>query len=57
MRIPLSLLGNGSVKSYRGNEYTRNRIVGRVVSYVVRVVSKESRRLVLRRTSRLVMGI
>jgi hypothetical protein len=31
--IPLSLLGNGSEKLYRGNKYTRNnrRIVGRVV--------------------------
>jgi hypothetical protein len=37
---------------YRGNEYTRNSrgILGRVVFYVVRVVTKESRRLVLPRT-------
>jgi hypothetical protein len=43
--IPLSLLGNGSVKvplSLLGNGY---------VFYAVRVVSKESRRLVLLRTS------
>jgi hypothetical protein len=39
-------------KRYRGNEYTRKnrRIVGRVISYAARVVSKESRRLVLPRT-------
>jgi hypothetical protein len=55
MCIPLSLLGNGSVKKkrYRGNEYTSNnrRIVGPVVFYDVRVLSKESRRIVLSRTS------
>jgi hypothetical protein len=40
-------------KRYRGNEYTRGnrRIVGRVVFYAIRVVSKESRRFVLPRTS------
>jgi hypothetical protein len=40
-------------KRYRGNEYIRNnrRIVGRVVFYAVRVVSKKSRRLILLRTS------
>jgi hypothetical protein len=50
---PLLLLGNGSVISYRGNEYTCNNIqfFGRVVSYAVRVLSKENRRLVLLRTS------
>jgi hypothetical protein len=38
-------------RSYRGNEYTRNnRIVGRVVFYVVRVISQGNRRLVLPRT-------
>jgi hypothetical protein len=43
MCIPLSLLCNGSEKSYRGKEYTRNnvRIVKRVISYAVRVVSKK----------------
>jgi hypothetical protein len=35
-----------------GYEYTRNsRIVGRVVFYAVRVLSKESRRVVISRTS------
>jgi hypothetical protein len=40
-------------KSYRGNEYTRNnrRIVGRVISFAVRDVSKEGRWLILPRTS------
>jgi hypothetical protein len=39
----LSLLGNGLVKRYRGNDCTRNnrRIVGRVVCYAARVVSNE----------------
>jgi hypothetical protein len=43
MCIHLSFLGNGSVKSYRGNEYTRNYriIVGHVFFYVVRVVSRK----------------
>jgi hypothetical protein len=43
-------------KCYRGNEYTRNnrRLVRRVVFYAVHVVSKESRRLVLPRTSCLI---
>jgi hypothetical protein len=51
MPVPLSLLGNGSVKRYRCNEYPRNkRIVGGVVFYAVRVVSKESNRLFLPRT-------
>jgi hypothetical protein len=50
--IPLSLLGNGSEKSYRGNEYTHNRrIVGLVVFYAVHIVSKESKLLLLPRTS------
>jgi hypothetical protein len=63
---PLSLLGNGLVnmipsyvawqrfdKQYPATTNTRNnrRIVGSVVSYAVRVVSKESMRLVLPRTS------
>jgi hypothetical protein len=41
MCIPLSLLGNGSVKKkYRGNEYARNNrgIAERVVFYTARVV-------------------
>jgi hypothetical protein len=43
LRIPLSLVRNGSLKRYCGNEYTRNnrRIVGPVVLYATRVVSKE----------------
>jgi hypothetical protein len=45
--IPLSLLGNNSVKTFP----RQGRIVGRVVFYAIRVVSKESRRLVLPRTS------
>jgi hypothetical protein len=49
---PLSLLGNGSVNTFPRFMNTRkNRTVRRVVSYVVRVVSKESRRLVLPGTS------
>jgi hypothetical protein len=49
--IPLSLLGNGSV-----NTFPRQRkIVGGFVFYAVRVVSKESRRLVLSRTSCLII--
>jgi hypothetical protein len=49
MCIPLSLLGNGSAKIYRGNEYIRNsrRTVRRLVYYAVRFVTKESRRLIL----------
>jgi hypothetical protein len=36
---PLSLLGNGSVNTLLGNEYTRkNRTVGLGVFYTVRVV-------------------
>jgi hypothetical protein len=39
---PLSLLGNGPVKRYRGNEYTsNNRIVGRFVFCAVCVVSRK----------------
>jgi hypothetical protein len=43
VKIPPSLLGNGSVEIYRGNEYTRNnrRIVGRVIFNVARVVSRK----------------
>jgi hypothetical protein len=49
--IPLSLLGKGSVKCNRDNEYTLNkRIVRGVVFYAVHVVSKERRRLGLPRT-------
>jgi hypothetical protein len=49
MCIPLSLLGNGCVNLHRSNKCTRNNsgIDGRAVFCVVRVVSKESRRLVL----------
>jgi hypothetical protein len=45
--IPLSLLGNSSI-----NTFPRKIIVGGIVFYAVRVVSKESRRFVLARTSR-----
>jgi hypothetical protein len=40
--VPLTLLGNGSVKTSFRNEYTCNnrRNIGRGVFYVVRVVSK-----------------
>jgi hypothetical protein len=50
---PLSLLGNGSVKRYRCNEYTLNNrgIVTSVVFYAVRVVSKERRSSTLPRNS------
>jgi hypothetical protein len=44
---PLSLLGNGSVKTFR----RQWRIVGGEVFYAVRIVSKENRRLVLPRNS------
>jgi hypothetical protein len=44
---PLSLLDNNSVKTFP----RERRIVGGVVFYAARVVSKESRRLVLPRTS------
>jgi hypothetical protein len=44
---PQSLLGTGSVKTFP----RKRRIVGVIVFYVVRVVSEESRRLVLPRTS------
>jgi hypothetical protein len=40
---PPSLLGNGSVSTFRGNEYTRNnRIIVGHVFYAARVVSKGS---------------
>jgi hypothetical protein len=47
------LLGNGNIKPFLGNEYVRkNRIIGRAFSMrSVRIVSKESRRIVLPRTS------
>jgi hypothetical protein len=57
VRVCVSLLsfpGNGSVKKrYRCNEYTRKNweIVEGTVFYAVRVVSKESRRLVVCRFS------
>jgi hypothetical protein len=49
---PLSLLGNGSVKrtAATNTQATIEELLG-VVFYAVRVVSKESRRLVLPRTS------
>jgi hypothetical protein len=47
MCISLSLLRNSSVKT----SPRQRRIVGGVVFYAIRVVSKESRRLVLPRTS------
>jgi hypothetical protein len=46
LRIPLTLLGNGSV-----NTFSRQRGIVGDVFYAVRVVSKESRRLVLPKTS------
>jgi hypothetical protein len=48
VKIPQSLLGNGSVKTLPINEYTCNirRIVGRIAFYAVRVVSEENRLLV-----------
>jgi hypothetical protein len=45
--IPLSLLGNNSVKTFP----RQRRIVGGVVFYAVRVISKENGRLVLLRTA------
>jgi hypothetical protein len=44
--VLLSLLGNGSVNIFR----RKQRIIGGVVFCVVRVVSKDSRRLILPRT-------
>jgi hypothetical protein len=44
---PLSLLGNNSVKTFPQQGIN----VGGIVFYVVRVISKESRRLILPRTS------
>jgi hypothetical protein len=44
--IPLPLLGNGSVNTF----LRQRRIVGDIFFYAVRVLSKESRRLVLTRT-------
>jgi hypothetical protein len=44
--IPLSLLGNNSVKTF-----PRRRRIGGIVFCAVHVVSKESRRLVISRTS------
>jgi hypothetical protein len=53
----LLLLGSGSVKHYRGNAYKCSswRIVGHIVFFAVRIISKESRRLVLPRTSCLIL--
>jgi hypothetical protein len=47
LRVPLSLLSNNSVKKFPQQQT----IAGGVVLYAVHVVSKESRRLVLPRTS------
>jgi hypothetical protein len=47
LRIPLLLLGNGSVNTFPG----QRKIVGSMVFYAVHFVSKESRRLVLSITS------
>jgi hypothetical protein len=48
----ISLLRNGFIKTYRGNEYRRNNIiVGHIVFYAVHVISEESRGIVLHRTS------
>jgi hypothetical protein len=57
MFIPLSSLGNGSVKNYRGKVYRSNnsRIVERAFFYVVHLVLKESRRLVFPRTSSFIL--
>jgi hypothetical protein len=43
VKIPLSLLGNGSVETLTRNEYTRNNIsiVGRVFFNVARLVSRK----------------
>jgi hypothetical protein len=49
--IPLSLLGNNSVKKFP----QQRRIVGGIIFYVGRVISNESRRLVLPKTSCLFM--
>jgi hypothetical protein len=52
MCIPLSLLGNGLVKTLsRQRIQCNNRIVGRVVFCAVHIVSKGSMQLVLPRTS------
>jgi hypothetical protein len=54
MCIPLSLLGNASVKKVtaRTNTHaTKKRIDGRIIFSAVRVVTNKSRRLVLLRTS------
>jgi hypothetical protein len=45
--IPLSLLGNSQVKTFP----RQRRIVGGVILYAVHVISKESRQLVVPRTS------
>jgi hypothetical protein len=48
----LPLLSNGSVKTYGNNEYaSNNRRTGNVAFYVVRFVSRGSRKLVLPSTS------
>jgi hypothetical protein len=51
--IPIPLPGNGSVNTF----LRQRRIVGAIVFCAVRVVSKESRRLVLTRTSRYFLKI
>jgi hypothetical protein len=50
--VPLSVLDNGSVKTLSPQRiHSHIRIAGRVVFYAVRVESKESKWLVLHRTS------
>jgi hypothetical protein len=42
MFISLSLLGNGSEKHYRGNEYTsKKRIAGGIVFYMVHIILRK----------------
>lgn len=49
---PILLLGNASIKPYRGKECTHNsrRSFGRVVFHAIHVISKQGRRLGLPRT-------
>jgi hypothetical protein len=51
--IPISLLGNGCVNTFPRQQ----KFVGGVVFYAVDFVSKESRRLVLPRTSFVVVVV
>jgi hypothetical protein len=57
---PLSLLGNGSVKNVTAatNTYaTIEELLDSIVFYAVRVISKESRRLVLPRTCFIIVHV